>query len=319
MLNNQSPTVPKVSLIIPTLQAGALLPRLIASIRAQSRPPDEMLIVDSSSEDDGARAADQAGCFVTVIPRRDFNHGGTRNEAVRRAKGKFIVFLTQDVLPADREFLANLLRPLAEGCAAAYARQIPHPHAPPPEKFLRSFNYPPTPARRSIRDVETLGIRAFFFSNAASAVLREPFEALGGFPENVILNEDMMLCAKLLRAGFTVAYASDACVHHSHSYRISQQFRRYFDIGASMNQSNGLLDDARARGEGGRFLTGQLRYLATSGNWLWVPHCLLEAAAKATAFNLGKRERILPHTLKAKLSLQPAFWQRKRTPSTPPR
>lgn len=315
----EKPSGPKVSLVVPTLQAGTLLPTLIASIRAQSQPPEEILVVDSSSEDDSARIAREAGCRVSVIPRRSFNHGGTRNEAARRAKGNLIVFLTQDVVPADCDFLANLVKPLTEGSAAAYARQIPHVHAPPLENFLRSFNYPPEPARRTIRDVETLGIRAYFFSNAASAVLREQFEEVGGFPENVILNEDMMLCAKLLRAGFTVAYAADARVHHSHRYNILQQSKRYFDIGASIPQSNGLLDHARAHGEGRRFLIGQLRYLVTTRDWFRIPHCLFEAAAKATAFYLGKRERILPNTIKAKLSLQPAFWQRKRTPSTPPR
>lgn len=299
-----------VSVVVPTLSAAATLPRLLQAIASQSRRPDEVLIVDSSSADNTAQIARAAGCRVVVIPRSEFNHGRTRNQAAQWARGRFIAFMTQDAIPADENFLASLVAPLEDGCAAAYARQIAAEKATPLEKFHRAFNYPQRPYRRRQSDLPGLGIKTFFFSNAASVVERKAFEAVGGFPNDVILNEDMLLCAKLLRAGHTVAYAAEARVLHSHHYSIPSQFRRYFDIGVSIAQSNGLLNGVRASGDGTRFLAAQLKYLADNRHWSWVPYCLAEATGKLLAFQLGKRERLLPRRLKARMSLQAYYWAR---------
>ena len=54
----------KVSLIIPTLNAQAQLPALIDALRAQTATPQEILVVDSQSEDGTAQTARQLGCRV---------------------------------------------------------------------------------------------------------------------------------------------------------------------------------------------------------------------------------------------------------------
>lgn len=299
-----------ISVIVPTLQAEAHLPGLLHALRAQSLPPTEIIVIDSSSRDGTVAATRAAACRVEVIPRASFNHGGTRNLAARLATGEFLVFLTQDVTPADSHFLEALVEPLRQGCAAAFARQLPREGATPPERFLRQSNYPPQPARRRLADLPRLGVKTFFFSNAASAIARNSFETVGGFPEDVVICEDILLSARLIRAGFEVVYAADARVYHSHCYTVSGQFRRYFDIGVTMGRAKELLAGAPAGGEGARFLAGQFRYLLAGGHWRWLPYCAAEAAAKLTAFQLGKHEHLLPRALKEHLSLNPAYWRR---------
>ena len=51
----------KASLIIPTLNAQAQLPALIDALRAQTVAPQEILVVDSQSEDGTAQTARQLG------------------------------------------------------------------------------------------------------------------------------------------------------------------------------------------------------------------------------------------------------------------
>jgi rhamnosyltransferase len=299
----------QISVLIPTWQAGPGLERLLVALRGQKVPPAEVIVVDSSSTDGTPERAARSGCCVEVIPRERFNHGATRNMCADMAQGDILVFMTQDARPAGPFFLGELVRPIVEGRASAsYARQVAHPHALPLERFARSFNYPSRSQVRTLDDVPRMGFRAFFFSNVASAVSREAFCAVGGFPDWVIMDEDVLLCARLLRAGYAVAYQAEAVVYHSHAYTLAQHFRRYFDIGTFVSQAGDVLQGARTGPEGMRYVWRQVRYLARRGEWLWIPAALVETAAKFAAFQLGLRQQHLPRALKQKLSLHAAFW-----------
>lgn len=300
-----------VAVVVPTLRPGGGLARLIGVLREQARPPAEIIIIDSSSGDGTAENARAMGCRAEVVRRESFDHGGTRHLGVSMTTGRFIVFLTQDALPRDSHFLTALTAPLQRGCAAVYARQIPYPSATPLERFHRGFNYPEQSHVRDAADLARMGLRAAFFSNVASAVERAAYEAVGGFPTGVILNEDTMLAYRLLRAGHRVAYAADAEVYHSHTYGVAQQFRRYFDIGASHAQGDGGLAGLPVAREGSRFARQEVRALAREGAWLWLPRAGVELAAKWLAFQLGRRALQLPVAVTSRLSLQPAYWRRR--------
>ena len=297
------------SLLIPTLQAEKQLPCLLASMRKQTVCPAEVIVIDSSSLDRTAALALEAGCRVHTIPRGQFRHGRSRNLAASMATKDLIVFLTQDVLPADDQCLERLLKPLSERQAsAAYARQIAYPDAPPPERFLREFNYPEQTQLRTLEDLPRLGIKTFMFSNVASAVQRKVLTSLGGFCNKVIMNEDMLFCSRLLRAGFTVAYQADAVVYHSHRYSLSTQFARYFDIGVFQSQSGTALAGAKVTSTGHRFAVEQLAYLARCRAWRWLPHTTAALGLKLAAYRLGQRHQLLPRCLKRRLSLHSTYW-----------
>ncbi len=85
-----------------------------------------------------------------------------------------------------------------------------------------------------------MGIKTFFFSNVFSAIRRKEFEEIGGFPENVIMFEDMLFAAKLIERGYKIAYVPEAKVIHSHDYSLVQQFRRYYQAGVSFKETHGL-------------------------------------------------------------------------------
>ena len=299
----------EISVIIPTLQAQAVLPELLRSLRSQSRPPDEIIVVDSSSSDQTVPIARRAGCRVEVIGRTRFSHGKTRNLGGRQGLGTVLVFMTQDALPADEAFLEHLSSPLRDNtAAAAYARQVPRPDAPGAEVFLRRHNYPDRDMRKTAADIPTMGVRAFLFSNVAAAVRRDVFLDVGGFPQDVIVNEDMLFCAQLLRAGHTVAYQSRAVVVHSHRYTLGQQFRRYFDIGVFFSQASDELEGARSIRTGIRFAHGQIRELVRANAWASVPRTVVECGLKFAGYRLGQYHKVLPTAVKSRLSGQKAYW-----------
>lgn len=298
-----------VAIIIPTRQAESSLPGLLGALRQQSLAPFEIVVVDSSSTDKTADIAAKAGCVVETIAPSAFGHGRTRNLGARRTKADILTFMTQDALPGDQSFLEKLVQPIEAGeSVAACARQIAREDATPLETFARAFNYPAASCRRTQADVPRLGIKAFFFSNVASAVRQDVFWTVGGFSESVIVNEDMHLCAKLLRAGHAVAYCADAEVYHSHDYTVRQQFGRYFDIGVFMTQAGDQLRAAAVGAEGRRYAFAQLKYLLARGEWAWMPRSVAESAVKFVGFHFGLRQRCLPGKWKRKLSLHPFYW-----------
>lgn len=302
--------MPTVSIIIPTYRAARYLDALIASLLGQSLAPHEIIIVDSSSPDGTADQARALGCVVDVIPQVEFNHGGTRNRAAELATGDVLVFMTQDALPVNEHYLAQLVAPIAEGRAtAAYARQTTPPAAHPLEAFSRAFNYPSDGFLKRHEDIDRLGVKAFFFSDAASAVKREVFWAVGGFPDWVIVNEDMVLCAKLLRDDHAIAYSADAAVFHAHNYTLKQVFRRYFDIGVFMHQSREVLAGARSGGEGLRFARAQLQAMIGQRHYRAAVRSVVETGLKWIAYQLGKRSHHLPRRLNRVLSAQKAYWR----------
>ena len=299
----------RCAVIVPTWQAARHLPHLLAQLRIQSVPADPVLIIDSSSTDGTVDIARAHGCQVEVIPKAAFNHGGTRNRGAELVGAELLVFMTQDALPVDAHFLEFLTAPLRDGRAAAsYARQVSYEHANPAERLARAWNYTDQSRIRTAADVPALGVKAYFYSNVASAVRRDRFAAVGGFPDDVIMNEDMVLCAKLLAAGDPIAYCAEAMVRHSHNYSLKQQFRRYFDIGAFFASHGHLLPGCSLGGEGARFALAQLGLLLAHGHPWWALRSPFDSAAKFAAFHLGKRHRYLPLPVKRTLSMHAFHW-----------
>ncbi|HTR45424.1 MAG TPA: glycosyltransferase, partial [Thermodesulfovibrionales bacterium] len=71
----------QVSVIIPTLNAGSLLKDLLSGLLVQDPAPSEIIIIDSSSEDNTRLIAEQYGTKVILLPGGTFDHGRTRNRA----------------------------------------------------------------------------------------------------------------------------------------------------------------------------------------------------------------------------------------------
>lgn len=84
-----------MSVVIPCYNAAAFLADAVESVRAQTSPVAEVLVVDDASTDDTVAVAERLG--VTVI-RQPENRGpsGARNAGIARAAGDVVAFLDAD-------------------------------------------------------------------------------------------------------------------------------------------------------------------------------------------------------------------------------
>ena len=278
----------RVSIIIPTLNASIYLEKLLSMLKIQEVKPLEVIIIDSSSEDNTLDVAKGFGAKTVVIPRHAFNHGKTRNIAAAEANGEILVFMTQDALPINEKLLSNLTAPLQMSyIAATFGRHIPRSDASPLEVTARQFNYPDKASIKGIDDIKKFGIRTFFFSNVCSAIKKKLFFEAGMFSEDIKTNEDMLIAAKLLLNGYSVAYVPEAMVIHSHNYSLLKQFRRYYNIGSSLRNNNWILRYARTEGEGIKLVKEQVNFALKQHKYLWIPYIFLEAVTKYAGYRIG--------------------------------
>ena len=86
-----------VGIVIPTLNAQDEIGELLELLKNQTRALDEILVIDSSSDDDTVSIVESfEGVRLISIERKDFNHGLTRDLGMRTLQSDFILFLTHD-------------------------------------------------------------------------------------------------------------------------------------------------------------------------------------------------------------------------------
>lgn len=246
--------VPSVSVVVPTLNAGKEIAELLDSLLAQSLTPIEILIVDSSSEDatqETVRSYDDGAVDLVVIDRSDFDHGLTRDMALRRTSGEYVLFMTQDAVPATNQLIEKIVAPMQTDdlVSQVTARQLPKQDARPFERLVRAYNYPGESNVREIADIGRLGVKTFYSSDVCCCYRRSAYCEVGGFTKTD-MSEDMLMSCRLIRAEYKVAYAADAQVYHSHNFNPVQQYKRNHAVGAFLERNAAELDCGSEVGEG---------------------------------------------------------------------
>jgi rhamnosyltransferase len=290
---------------VPTLNGGQRFRDCLKALKAQKPEADEIIVIDSGSQDGTAEAAGQEGCRVVSISQRDFRHGGTRQLGASLAKDKeILIYLTQDAVLANTSAVGILIAALQQPeVAAAYGRQLPRQDADPIEAHGRLFNYSQKSQIRSFTDALQLGIKTAFISNAFAAYRREALFDIGGFPLQLNFGEDMYVGGKLLQRGWKIAYCADAEVCHSHRYDILDEFKRNYDIGIFHSREYWLLETfGTAFGEGLKFVTSEMRYMWKNAPG-FMPLVLLRSSARWLGYALGRRHLKTPAILRKHMSM----------------
>jgi GT2 family glycosyltransferase len=226
---------PRLSVVIPVLDAARTLPRTLEALSALTPAPDEIVLVDNGSTDD---TPDQLRAFAAaaaarVVVHREPRRGASvaRNPGVRAATGDIVAFTDADCCPRA-DWLAALVEPLADsGVGAAAGRLASTPPRGVMETFSSLFTLqaPTAPAHHTRWTPWAGG-----FPTANFAIRRDLLMRLGGFDESVaIYGEDYDLCARLYAAGAAIVYTPAAVVEHQHRVALRPMLRQAFGFGRS--------------------------------------------------------------------------------------
>lgn len=179
-----------VSVVIPTFDRLALLPRALESVRRQSRPADQVIVVDDGSTDGTEEVIRRDHPEVLYLRRERGGVSAARNQGIAAARGEWIALLDSD----DAWRPAKLERQLA-ALAAAPGHRLCHTD----EIWIRDGRRV-NPRRRHAKR----GGRIFrhclplcAISPSSALIHRTLFDDLGGFDEALPACEDYDLWLRI--------------------------------------------------------------------------------------------------------------------------
>lgn len=305
-----------VDVIIPVYKPDRGFLTLLKKLQTQTVPVNRIIIMNTEQKyfdemfSGTSLAQEHHNMIVEHLLKQEFDHGRTRNQGVRRSEADVFLMMTQDAIPADDFLVERLLTQLdREKVAAAYARQLPGRDSGEAERYVRQFNYPAQSRVKTKADLSELGIKTFFCSNVCAAYDRKIFDALGGFVNRAIFNEDMLFAAKAVEAGYGIAYAAEARVYHSHDYTNRQQFHRNFDLGVSQAQHPEVFAKYPSESEGILLVKSMVAHLRKKGMGNKVPHVIIQSGFKYAGYLCGKHYRRIPRRLVIALSSNKEYWK----------
>ncbi len=275
-----------------TYKPDGKLKTIIERLLSQTVKPGKIIIMntdkDSLSPEIESFIRNEPLCELHHTEREAFNHGLTRNEAASYSGAEYLLFMTQDALPAGKGLLSGLLKPMEDPrTAVSYARQLPSKSAGEIERFNRSFNYPQGDRLKTERDFKELGIKTIFCSDVCALYRKSVFDSLGGFIKTDF-NEDMIFAFNAINTGYGIYYASEARVIHSHDLTALQQFRRNVDLGASQKKHPEVFGRFKSEGEGKRLVREGITHFIRKGKPYLIPVFLFHCAARYAGFLTGK-------------------------------
>lgn len=208
-------TVPGFSVVIPTYQRCERLRMVLEKLGRQAYPRDrlEVVVVCDGCTDGSAEMVRRLWLPfpTTVLEQENQGPAAARNLGLRHARGPFVLFLDDDVMPSpflvaeharahgdnkDRVVIGPLLP--SSGRTRAWL-------AWEGEKLVEQYDkivagvYKPTPYQ-------------FYTGNAS--VLLEPVLRAGGFDPQFLRAEDIELALRLQKAGMRFDFASKAAAIH---------------------------------------------------------------------------------------------------------
>lgn len=220
-----------VTIVMPTRNAGRILPRILDAIaRQETSRAFDVLAVDSGSTDGTLELLRERGVRVLTIPTAQFNWGLTRDFAFQHATARVIVNLSQDAVPMGSAWLENLVRPLDDPEAGASCGSS----IPDPERGFPQFPWERNGyfyfTREIAKFVNRYG-KGLSFANCA--VPRAVWEKLR-FDEQPT-GEDFQFQKKLHAAGLRIAFPDNAPVLHHHNYTLRGLWRRCRNEGFALH------------------------------------------------------------------------------------
>jgi glycosyltransferase involved in cell wall biosynthesis len=218
----------KVSIIIPTKNAGKDFDLVLERIRYQKGLQEiKLIVIDSGSSDGTIQISQKYGAEIHTIKSEDFNHGLTRNLGATYATGDYILFMVQDAIPIGDYWLFQLVKALYSDneIAGVTCRQIPQSNADlfcsflmyNHDKFMgydndkvmqiRKENFDKLPAEEKRRHA---GIENVCLCIKKDIFTRFKFKKMD-------FAEDLDLGIRLIESGHKIGFMHSAGVIHSHN------------------------------------------------------------------------------------------------------
>lgn len=304
-------SLPVIDVIIPVCKPDEKLVDLLNMLQVQTVPVNRIIIMNTGIEYHRREIYENFdNVDITHLDFSEFDHGRTRHEGILKSNADYCLMMTMDAVPADNRLVEELLHSFdIQDVAVAYARQLPNDSCRIIERLARSFNYPKESCIKYKKDINKLGVKAFFCSDVCAMYDREKYLKLGGFIQRTIFNEDMIMAHGFLMADYGVYYNARAKVIHSHNYSNMEQLHRNFDLGVSQKDNPQVFGGVSSESEGIRYVKKMCALLIKNGAWYYIPYFFVNSAFRLVGYKLGKNYDKLPMWLVRACSMNENYWR----------
>ena len=205
----------KVSLICTLKNEEASIKEFIDSLLSQSRPPDEIIIVDGGSTDKTAEVIQsyiENDAPIKLIIEDGANIAEGRNIAIKNAKYD-IIASTDAGCRIDENWLQNLVRPFEKDLNVDVVSGV--------YESFGETTFERCVAELTGGNVDAWTAENFLPSSRSIAFKKEAWKKVGGYPEFLYMAEDTVFDLNLKKDGCKFEIAKDAIVY----WRMRPNFR----------------------------------------------------------------------------------------------
>lgn len=249
--------LPKVSFIIPTLNASKFLPACLKAIKSQNYPKDkiEIIVADGGSTDSTRQIARKYNARIIDNPEVLHEPGKARASSV--ATGKIFFFTDSDNELSNTNWVKDMTKPYIENpnlnIEGFLAQTIPPKNWNSFDRYMgylgtdpftwfiyRSAANPQTWGKsyKPIKSTNKYKIYKFEVKNHPLLGLSQGFGTISSFKrEKLGHSDDIISGIKLIAEGGLIAYVPTAGIYHYHVSDMSEFLRKYtWRIRNNLNQ-----------------------------------------------------------------------------------
>lgn len=277
-----------IDIICPLYNAEEYIDKLHESLLKQKNVKINMIkYVLTESKDKTENYLKENRLNYVTLKKNDFFHSTARENAARESSADIIVFITQDIVIEDEDWLEKLVSPIiSKEAEACYSRQLTKYDNI--EKYTRECNYPDKSRIKTKDNIKELGLKTFFFSDASSAIDAKVFKELNYYDgKKFMFNEDMYIAYKLITNGYKIKYCADSIVYHSHKFTIKQIYYRYKDSGYFFKQ-NPYMDNYGTTDSGAKLAKYVLKRIIQERRFGLLVRYPFDMAARLFGMKVGK-------------------------------
>jgi len=206
---------PLVSIVIPTYNSSSTLETCLKSVRLQTYPNIEIIVVNNYSTDESVDVAKKYGSMAFQVKAL---RSMARNYGVAKARGVFVIFVD-----ADMELTPKVVEECVQEALSEDADAVMIPEIRVGEGFWAQC-----------RAIERLTYIGDPLIESARFFRKEVFEKVGGYDEELEAGEDWDLHARVEDAGYKIRSISAFVRHHEGQLTLRGILRKRYYYGQTL-------------------------------------------------------------------------------------